>query len=323
MMAAKTTEHPWSREALFNKALVYVAEMEGYTADDWRFGLLSSLSLEFLARAALAYISPTLLADGKNWRNIHHALGHPPTAKAFTPKSVSTGELLSILNELVPAFTKELSDFCVTHSVRRNAELHSGEDAFSGLGTSEWLPKFYASCHVLLRSMGKDLSDFFGDPKSVQEMIDSIRDAAAKSVRQDIDIQRRIWSQKSPEEQQQAREQATVWATRQGGHRVRCPACESAALVRGSAHGSVTTQTEDEDITQKQTMLPSSFECIACGLKISGLSKLSACGLGDAFIATSTFSAAEFYNLHTEEELAEARSAAAAAEPEFDEDFNE
>ena len=40
---------------------------------------------------------------------------------------------------------------------------------------------------------------------------------------------------------------------------------------------------------QRQTMLPSSFECLACKLKISGISKLSACGLGDAFTATSTF----------------------------------
>jgi hypothetical protein len=67
-------------------------------------------------------------------------------------------------------------------------------------------------------------------------------------------------------------------------------------------------------------MLPSSFECIACGLKILGLSKLSACGLGDAFSARSTYSAAEFFGLYTEEEIEEARK-----EPpdHYEEDFNE
>jgi hypothetical protein len=66
-------------------------------------------------------------------------------------------------------------------------------------------------------------------------------------------------------------------------------------------------------------MLPSSFECTACGLRISGLSKLSACGLGDAYTAKSTYSAAEFFGLYTEDELEEARKEASAPE----EDFNE
>jgi len=53
-------------------------------------------------------------------------------------------------------------------------------------------------------------------------------------------------------------------------------------------------------------MLPSSFECIACGLKIAGFSKLLACRLGNRFTARTISSAAEFFNLHTDEELEEA-----------------
>ena len=63
-------------------------------------------------------------------------------------------------------------------------------------------------------------------------------------------------------------------------------------------------------------MLPSSFECIACGLRISGISKLSACGLGDAFTKTSKLSVAEFFGLYTEDELEEAR-AERPPEPDF------
>jgi transcription elongation factor Elf1 len=317
----KPTQHPWSSEGLFNKALLYVEDMERYTPDDWQFGLFSSLSLELLARAALAHISPTLLADPRNWRNVHHALGHPPTQKGFTPKSVNAGELLTILNELLPEFSKELVDFCVVHIARRNAELHSGEDAFVGLGTSAWLPKFYASCEVFLRSMGKNLDQLFRDPSGVQELIAAMRDAAAKSVGQEIGVHKKAWELDSGDNQKRAREEANVWASRHAGHRVTCPACGSPALVQGSAQGSVKTLTEEDEIVQKQTMLPSSFECVACGLKISGLSKLAACGLGDAFTATSAFSPAEFFNLHTHEELEEAR--AIGPEPEFEEDFNE
>jgi hypothetical protein len=67
-VTSKATEH--APEALFSKALVYVGQMENYSPADWRHRLWASLSLELLARAALANISPTLLADRKNWQHL-------------------------------------------------------------------------------------------------------------------------------------------------------------------------------------------------------------------------------------------------------------
>ncbi len=302
-MSAKPTQHAWSSEALFNKALLYVEEMKSYTANDWQFGLWSSFSLEFVARAALAHISPTLLANRMNWRNIHYALGHAPTAKQFLPISVTIREVLSILEELLTDFTKELVDFCVTHCARRNAELHSGEEMFADLGTSAWLPKYYASCAVFLQSMGKSLGDLFDDPDTAENMIVSLQDTAAKAVAKDIEGHKQIWQEKEPDEREASLARAVAWATRRAGHRIECPACGSPALIRGSSHGVVTTEVREDVIVQRQTKLPSSFECVACHLEISGLSKLSACGLGDAFTATSRISAADFFGLHTEEEL--------------------
>ena len=48
-------------------------------------------------------------------------------------------------------------------------------------------------------------------------------------------------------------------------------------------------------IIETQDYLPVKFECIACKLKISGLSQLSACGLGNVFKHTSTYDAANYY----------------------------
>jgi hypothetical protein len=318
---AKLKQHEWSEEALFNKALIYVGEMQRHTATDWRFGFWSSLSLELIARAALAHISPTLLANRTNWRNIYHALGHEPTVKQFTPVSATTREVFSILEELLPNFTSELLNFCASHCFRRNAELHSGEDVFKGLGTAEWLPKYYASCQIMLQSMGKTLDDLFDDPKTANEMIASMADTAAKAVAKDIEEHKEIWAQVQPEQQKAAVAQARAWATRRAGHRTNCPACGSPALIHGSNQGAVTTDIREDVIVQRQTMLPSSFECIACGLKISGLSKLSACGLGNAFTSISRMSPADFFGLHTEEELEQARTE--GAEAAVEEDFNE
>ncbi|EXJ02814.1 hypothetical protein X942_4305 [Burkholderia pseudomallei MSHR5596] len=48
-------------------------------------------------------------------------------------------------------------------------------------------------------------------------------------------------------------------------------------------------------IVVRQPMLPSHFECKACNLKISGFSKLNACGLGGTFTSKVTFDPTEYF----------------------------
>lgn len=311
--------NPWSAETLLAKAQLYMEQMNSTVADDWQYGLWSALSLELLARAALAHISPVLLADPQNWRNAMHALGMAPTVKKFTPTSIGTKDVLARLGELLPDFNSEVAGFCGKHVEKRNAELHSGEIVFTGLGTAEWLPKFYRASKILLDSMGRQLADFVSDPERAIEMIASLDDAAANAVEQDIKAHAKVWSNKKEEERKDSAIQATAWATRHAGHRVSCPSCSSPAILHGSPSGTVSTTIGDDEIVQRQTMLPSAFECIACGLKIAGYSKLSACGLGDVFSEKTTYTAAEFFDLYTEDELEEARKEI----PEYEPDFNE
>jgi hypothetical protein len=106
--------------------------MERYVADDWQFGLWSSLSLELIARAALSHISPTLLAAEVTGAISTVRLVILRRKQDFAPTSLATNEAISILREVLPDFPKELADFCKKHTSRRNAELHSGEDVFAG-----------------------------------------------------------------------------------------------------------------------------------------------------------------------------------------------
>ncbi len=318
-MSSRMNQNGWSEESLVNKARLYVEQMEACGADDWQFGFWSALSLELLARAALAHFSPVLLADNRDWRNLAHALGNSPTRKRFSPRSLTTIDVYKRLEELVPAFTDEIFGFCTSHADRRNLEIHSGELAFTSLEISEWLPKFYQACKVLLESMNRKFGEFVSDPLTAQQMVDSIEDAAQKAVQEDIRAYRTVWSNKSDEERENASIRATAWATRHTGHRVVCPACNSNALVRGTPSGPVARNVDGDEVVERQTLLPSSFECIACRLRIAGFSKLSACGLGDIFVAKSTYTAAEFFGLYTEDELEEARS----EWPAYEDDFNE
>ena len=158
----------------------------------------------------------------------------------------------------------------------------------------------------------------FSTHETAAELIAALADETAKSVDKDIKAHAQVWANKPDKEQGEAANQAIMWATREAGHRTTCPSCGCAALLRGTAVGPVTTKIDDDIVAQTQMVLPSTFECVACGLRIAGLPKLRACGLGDAYTATSLLSPADFFGLYTEDELEDARNTM----PDVELDFN-
>jgi hypothetical protein len=289
--------HVWSKDALLAKAQRYAEEMLEHDRDDWRFVFWSSLTLESLARAALANVSPTLLAEHKDWNNLYFSLGHPPKTKKFVPNSIGISEVLTRLGAIFPEFDTRLVGFGVLHMQRRNEELHSGSTPFDDLGDSGWLPLFYETTSVLLGSMGEQLPFILGksEAKVAKELIAAARDESAKSVAKSIEAHRTVWASRTSKEQSTSSAQAALWATRQAGHRVKCPACNSDALVGGVPIAPPNQKLKDGFVVETQEFLPSRFECIACGLKINGLAELHASGLGDSYKTTSTDDPLSFY----------------------------
>ena len=291
------TAGAWDSAALLKKAQRYIEEMQEHSHSDWKAVLWSSLALELLARAALSKFNPALLADVTSWHNLSYALGYTPKVAKFLPKSIGLADVLIQLDELLPDFDEELRKFCLIHAGGRNAELHSAEMAFEGASTSAWLPSFYRSCEVLGKSLGISLKDLFGDDeaKSAKKVMAAAKDAAANSVRGSINAHKTVWDGKPERERTKLASQAEVWARRQDGHVVNCPACASKALLHGDPITEPKKTIKGDLITETQTCLPTKFQCVACNLKISGLSQLAASGLGDPFKKTLTYDAADYY----------------------------
>lgn len=302
-MKAEIHSHPWSTDALLAKAKIWSGRMHEAETNGSEQGIFSAITLELLARAALSNISPILLADEKNWRNLSYAIGENTTAKKFTPSSIGIKEVISRLADYDSKNTLEIQNFCALHFDKRNSEFHSGEMAFIEYESSSWLPRFYQAAEVFLNKAGSNIENFFPEPNHVKSLIDSLSDKAAESVKGNIEAYKRVWQDKAQSEQELESKKAEVWATRQTGHRVACPACKCVALVQGTPTGPVQTKISDDEIQQKQNHIPSSFECIACGLKIVGFSKLVACQLGNTFTSTSSTAPSDFFGLYTEEEI--------------------
>lgn len=257
------------------------------------------MSLEFLARAALANISPALLAEtGKSWASLYHALGFTPTEKKFAHKSIAISEVLKRLTSIFPTqFTQELENFSILHTGRRNAELHSGELGFDGVKGSTWQPNFYQTCNALLSTMGMTLEDFVGGEEATvaKQLIASANDKSAETVKGEVKAHSQVWKAKDDGERSVLSGQAALWATRHAGHRVKCPSCTSPALVVGEPVSAPVQKLNDGEITETQEHLPNRFECVACGLKITGLSRLAVVGLSDRYKKTQVYDAVEYY----------------------------
>lgn len=288
----------WDPQALYDKAERYIQQAQALDKDAWDYALWTSLSLELLARAALANVHSALLAEpDKTGSNLISALGFEPVEKKFSPKSIIISEVFRRLTIVLPEFLAEHESFGVQHTGQRNAELHSGEMGFDGIKGASWQPRFYSTCSVLLASMGMALEDFVGadEAQAAEQLMEAAADESAKAVKGDVEAHRKVWEAKSHEERATLVAQADLWATRQVGHRVRCPACDSVALVFGRAVAAATQRLEDDMIIEKQEYLPSHFECIACGLKISTLSRLTVIGLADRYTNTQEYDAADYY----------------------------
>lgn len=296
----KATPQAWDAEALWTKALRYAECMVENDAVDWQKGLWSSLALEFLARAALANVSPALLAEvsQKNSDNLFHALGFEPAGSAIKPISVGVAEVLKRLAGLFSdKFTKELEGFCVRHTGKRNAELHSGETPFDGVDPASWQSEFYRASSALLETMGLSLTDLVGGDEAevAKKLIAAAADEKAKAVLGEVAAHKKVWEAMPLEEQAKLKAAAEVWATRQVGHRVDCPSCGSKSLLKGEPASAPQIKLEDDTIVESQEYLPNQFECTACGLKVLGLSRLRAIDRGGRYKHTQHYDAAEYY----------------------------
>ncbi len=297
--------HEWSEEALLNKARRYSTTMFVHDREDWQFGFWSSFVLEMLLRAVFARISISLLADGKNWNNILYAAGRKPTESKYSPNSVATSELIKRAESVFPSITREMTNFLSVRMRMRNQDFHSGAIPFDDERLGVWLPFFFSVCKVLLNELELSLSDFFGDEISdeADTRIKALFDEAAKAVEETINAHKDIWRGKTGDEKTLLIEQAQIRMTRHSGHRDKCPACSCVAHVVGVAVGPTRVVVVEDGVEERQTMLPSTFECIACGLKISGHSKLIACNLGDSYTSMCTYDVVDFFNIDLEEEM--------------------
>jgi len=297
----------WERDPLWAKARLFFERAFDESRDAPTFGLWCSLGFELLGRAALASISPTLLAEpDRDHKNLLHALNR---GSERTPrKSIAAAQVFALCQTLFPDFGDEEYKIALALTSRRNEELHSGGAGFAEYQASQWLAGFYRACKVLCTAMGESLAGLFGEDEAGvanEALIENLKDVRQR-VLKSIASHRTVFQDRSKEERdaaaRSAAEQGSHLATRRY-HRVCCPACECVALVQGRAFGKEHVSHEDGDIVVRQAVAPTGCACSACGLKLNGYAELEAAGLGGHYQRRTTYLPSEYFGLIAPEDL--------------------
>lgn len=291
----------WERDPLWTKARVFFERAFEQPSDDPLYGLWCSLGLELLARAALASVSPTLLAEpDRDHKHLLQALGVGP--KLAAPKSIGAAQVFAQCQSLFDNFTKE--DFVASMALinRRNAELHSAEAAFESFPSKQWLPGLYRACTVLVAALGETLEGLLGEEQSViaADVLAQSRQSVQAKVDASIAAFNRAFDARAEQERKVAIEEAqkqTAKLVNERHHKVTCPACGSDAVVEGDAFGPERLDHEDDEIVVRQSVSPRVFNCFACGLRLQGYAELDAAELGGTYTRRTTFSPGDYYGL--------------------------
>jgi hypothetical protein len=265
------------------------------------YGLWCSLGLELLARAAVASISPTLLAEpDAEHKFLLYALDRAP--EKTPPKSIAVYQVFALCSVLFDSFSKEDLKEAQALVNRRNAELHSGEDAFDKYRPNVWLPGFYRICNVLTKVLGESLESLFGAEQAriAREILKENQNEATSRVQATLAAHRRVFEAKPPEEQQAAAaavEESAARLSYAHHHRVTCPACGCDASVQGELFGAESVTQEEGNVIVRRSVSPRSLSCTACGCKLNGYSELAAAGLGGHYSRVKRSSPAEYFGL--------------------------
>ncbi|MFJ9914722.1 hypothetical protein [Actinacidiphila glaucinigra] len=292
----------WDYSSFIGKARLYFSRAENTPdAEDEALSLWLLLGLEFLLRAPLAKIHPTLLADvqGGGGDSIMQAAGYPLKVDAGPAKSIATKTVITRLGAVIPDF-KERQDDATLLTGLRNEELHSSESPLA-LDAEMWLPHFTRVVEVICAHLMLDPDEIVGD--EIMRHGRSLVDAADKRLEHEIrkriqDAQAFLAKLKPAEVDARKKGNLTSLLAPVGStaeERVKCPACAETVPLIIKAVRTTNEGLEEDEIYSDVVYVATELSCPICELRLSGTAEIRSAGLKQQYIRRERESLAERY----------------------------
>ncbi len=276
------------------KSRVYVQRaFRSKQAKDFdEYQLWLSLALELLGKAALANIHSSLVVDPTHSTSLFAASG---VIISTDIKTIQAKTLYERLGHLSKYFDKSVKDFCDAISLRRNAELHSGELPFKQMRLEAWEGKFWHAAQIILDLLQSNLEEWLGADRAkapiqlVNEAAEALQEAAKLRV-----VQARDHFLQRPKKERD--EVLSLSKNKHAFHYpkifkfvgehewpVDCPACASRAFFAGDLFAE---EVLDENAGEggleeevEKSYGAEEFRCPTCNLHLDSREEIEAAGL--------------------------------------------
>ena len=286
---------PYDHEALWSKAKVFLNRAmdpgPGRSFDEqalWAFA-----ALELLGKAALARVSPLLIAEPtEEGANLLIATGLIEGTAQFTSVSAST-----VFKRCQKAFRPFSASDAQKFAVARNEYLHGSGIGFMTLAPQAWWPRYWALAVILVTAQDREIEDLVGpDRVHVVEAhlaqnaknVEHRTEALISRARQRLAQYRAGTLPARIQMEWQSNPDLTIGLSYSTASA--CPACEEAGTLEGDDGSDMSYEYAHDEETGEvvdawaRVNVPAEcFSCPTCHLVLDGYELIERANLPDTF----------------------------------------
>jgi hypothetical protein len=243
-----------------------------------------------LAPVALAKIHPCLIADPQSYVSMFAAAG---LTVGTDIKTIIAKTLFERLTHVSKRFDTKTQDFCIDMSLKRNAELHSGEAPFEATLPGAWEGRFWHTAEIILEASGSTIDSWLGanQAKAPKQLLAEYIHAISESAKIKVETARERFNARKKKEREIALTKAaslepweigaafdmsadSVWPTE-------CPACQSKAFLAGAISHEEPSDEHDGEVWETVDVyyIAEEFHCPTCQLQLDSQDTIEAVGL--------------------------------------------
>ena len=289
---------PWDPDALFIKAKLFLNHaMDDESRQFDEQALWASLALELLAKAALAKVSPVLIAvPTEEGNSLLVACGLVEGDVRFT--SVQAKTLFARCARAFKPFSEKESKAIAS---ARNDYLHAATPNFTPIPPDAWWPRFWAQAHILVNACDRVLEDLVGSDRVALVEVHLTKNKQNIEHRREMLIERARQRLGLYQSGQMRATEAQQWAQYRAGDlsaglsysgSSECPACGADGKLEGedveaAKHEVEQVSEDDYDSWMELTVGGEYFSCDRCRLVLDSFELVDSAGLPATFEVTT------------------------------------
>jgi hypothetical protein len=210
-------------------------------------------------------------------------------------KTIAATTLFDRLTHVSKRFDKTTKDSCINMSLKRNAELHSGEAPFEGVIADSWEGRYWHTAEIILEASDSSIEAWIGadNAKAPKELVAEYNHAIEEAAKIRAQTAAEGFGVRTKKDREEAHARAAaidLWNMRRSFRlqaddiwETECPACRSRSFLAGIKYNEEVSEEDSSDDPYEELVdvfyVAEEFLCPSCNLHLECREAIAAVGL--------------------------------------------